>query len=70
MKTARVKYGLMVAGRMVYKGTEVEVLDAESDRVQKVWPGIQDRMTSQAVVVQFSHLSFPTLAHIDELEFN
>ena len=68
-KTAKVKYGLMVAGKMVYKGTEVEVLDAMSDRVQKVWPGIQNRMDAKAVAVQFPHINFPTLAHIDELEF-
>lgn len=70
MKTARVKYGLKIAGQMVYKGTVVEVLDAMSERVQKVWPGIQNRMDSKAVAVQFPHLSFPTLAHIDELEFD
>ena len=69
-KTAKVKYGLMVAGQMVYRGTEIEVLDPMSDRVQKVWPGIQTRMDSKAVAVQFPHLSFPTLAHIDELEFD
>ncbi len=69
-KTAKVKYGLMVAGRMVHKGTEIEVLDALSDRVQKVWPGIQTRMDSNAVAVQFPHLSFPTLVHIAELDFS
>lgn len=70
MKTAKMRYGCFIAGQMVHKGTVIEVLDAMSDRVQKVWPGIQNRMDSKAVVVQFPHLSFPTLVHTDELEFD
>lgn len=68
MKTATLKYGMKMAGQFCPKGTVVEVLDALSDRVQSVWPGIQNRMHSKAVAVQFPHLNFPTLVHVDEIE--
>lgn len=70
MKTARVKYGLTVAGQMVYRGTVVTVLDPLSPQVQNVWPGIENRMSQTAVVVQFPHLSFPILADSSELEID
>jgi hypothetical protein len=69
LKTAKLKYGCNMAGQFVPKGTELEVLDATSDRVQAVWPGIESKMHSKAVAVQFRHISFPTLVHIDELDF-
>jgi hypothetical protein len=68
MKTVKLKYGCNIAGQFVPAGTELEVLDPTSDRVQDVWPGIQKRMDSKALAVQFPHLSFPTLIHIDQIE--
>ena len=68
MKTVKLKYGCNVAGKFIPKGTVVETMDALDERVQAVWPGIQFRMASNAVAVQFPHLSFPTLIHKDEIE--
>jgi hypothetical protein len=65
--TVRLKYGLNIAGTFVPKGTELEVLDVTDERVQKVWPGIQAEVGSLAVAVQFSHLTFPTFVHVNEL---
>jgi hypothetical protein len=58
-----------MAGQFVPKGTELEVLDATDERVQKVWPGIQAKVGSKAVAVQFSHLTFPTFVHVNEVDF-
>lgn len=69
MKQAKLKYGCTIAGKLMPKGTVIEILDARSERVQRVWPGIENRMHSKAVAVQFPHLAFPTLVHADELVF-
>ena len=65
----RIKYGLNMAGVFVPKGTVLEALNATDERVQKVWPGIQSKVGSTAVAVQFPHLSFPTFVHVTEIEF-
>jgi hypothetical protein len=57
-----------MAGVFFAKGTELEALDALDERVQKVWPGIQAKVGSTAVAVQFPHLSFPTFVHVNEVE--
>lgn len=64
----RIKYGLNIAGVFVPKGTELEAIEASDERVQKVWPGIQAKVGSTAVAVQFSHLTFPTFVHVNEVE--
>ena len=69
MNRVRLKYGLNIAGVFVPKGTEFEALSAFDERVQKVWPGIQEKVGSTAVAVQFLHLSFPTFVHVNEVEF-
>ena len=58
-----------MAGVFFHKGTELEALDAMDERVQKVWPGIQAKVGSTAVAVQFPHLNFPTFVHTNEVEF-
>jgi hypothetical protein len=68
MKTVVLKFGCNIAGHFVPKGTVLETLDAMDERVQNVWPGIQNRMASNAIAVQFPHLSFPTLIHKDQIE--
>ena len=68
MKQAKLKYGCNMAGQFIPKGTVLEVLDAMSERVQSVWPGIEHKMHAKAVAVQFPHINFPTLVHIDELD--
>jgi hypothetical protein len=65
----KLKYGLNVAGVFMHKGMELEALNATDERVQKVWPGIQAKVGSTAVAVQFPHLSFPTFLHVNEVEF-
>ena len=69
MIRVRLKYGLNMAGTFFPKGTELEALNALDERVQKVWPGIQAKVGSTAVAVQFPHLSFPTFVHVNEVEF-
>ena len=64
----RLKYGLTMAGVFFPKGTVLDVLDATDERVQKVWPGIQAKVGSKAVAVQFPHLTFPTFVHVNEVE--
>lgn len=68
MKTVVLKYGCNIAGHFVPKGTVLETFDSMDVRVQSVWPGIQNRMDSNAIAVQFAHLSFPTLIHKDQIE--
>lgn len=68
MKKVRLKYGLRMTGTFFPKGTELEVLDPSDERVQKVWPGIQAKVGSTAVAVQFPHLTFPTFVHCNEVE--
>ena len=58
-----------MAGTFFPKGTVLEVLEATDERVQKVWPGIQAKVGSTAVAVQFPHLNFPTFVHVNEVEF-
>ena len=65
----RLKYGLNVAGTFCPKGMELEVIDVSDERVQNVWPGIQARVGSTAVAVQFPHLNFPTFLHVNEIVF-
>lgn len=65
----RLKYGLTMVGRFFPKGTVLEAFDATHEYVQKVWPGIQNKVGSKAIAVQFPHLSFPTFVHTDEVEF-
>jgi hypothetical protein len=67
MKTVVLKYGCSIAGSFVPKGTELEVFDPLDERVQGVWPGIENRMAASAVVVQFKHLSFPVLIDKNQL---
>jgi hypothetical protein len=57
-----------MAGQFFPKGTELEALDALNERVQKVWPGIQAKVGSTAIAVQFPHLNFPTFVHVNEVE--
>ena len=68
MKTVVLKHESNIAGHLVPKGTVLEVMDALDERVQKVWPGIEKRMDSSALVVQFPHLSFPTLIHKNKIQ--
>lgn len=68
MKTVVLKHECNIAGHLVPKGTVLEVMDALDERVQKVWPGIEKRMDSSALVVQFPHLSFPTLIHKNKIQ--
>jgi hypothetical protein len=67
MKQARLKCGLTVAGKFVPKGTILEVLDLADERVQETWPVIREK--TGLIAVQFSHLSFPTFVHVNEIEF-
>jgi hypothetical protein len=69
MKKARLKYGLNMAGTFFPKGTILDVLDPKDEQVQKVWPGVQTKVGSHAIAVQFPHLNFPTFVHANELEF-
>lgn len=67
MKSVVLKYGCNIAGKFIPAGTELETLDAFDERVQEIWPGIENRMASSAIVVQFPHISFPTLIHKDQI---
>jgi len=68
MMIARLKYPCRVAGELFEAGLELEIIEAENEKVQQVWPGVQAKIGSKAVAVQFPHLNFPTFVHIDQIE--
>ena len=68
--TVRLKYPCTVAGKLFPKGMVLETLEACDERVQRVWPGIEKKVESNAVAVQFPHLDFPTFVHKDQLEWD
>lgn len=65
---AVLKHPCMIGGRELAAGTVVRVYDPLDPEVQKVWPGIEKRMSPDAIVVQYPHLGFPLLASKDEFE--
>jgi hypothetical protein len=65
----RLKYITKVTGIAFPAGTILDVIPAEDERVQRVWPNIQKKLESKIVAVQFPHLSFPTFVHMDQVEF-
>ena len=68
MKKAKLKYSFNLCGALQQAGLILEIIPAHDERVQKVWPGIQAKVGSTAVAVQFPHLNFPTFVHIDQIE--
>jgi len=68
MKKARLKYSFNLCGALQKAGMILEIIPAQDERVQNVWPGIQEKVGSKAVAVQFPHLNFPTFVHIDQIE--
>ena len=68
MKTIRLKYPCTIAGKLIPKGTVLETLDVLDERVQRVWPGVQTKVDSNAITVQFPHLEFPTFVRKDQVE--
>jgi hypothetical protein len=65
---ARLKKDRNIAGVNLKAGTVLEVIPANDERVERVWPGIQQKVGTTAIAVQLPHLYFPIFLHIEEVD--